>query len=352
MKRYLWLCLLVALALVGGARVRAASALTVRITTNPPVQAIIPDETFTTTTLDLRDAEGNPIEGLVWLHLAAPQPPRLLGTDFPYVEGSQLLDIPALAQNGRVEVGLVYPIRGAYTFDVEAQLPNGDRQHARATLTIGENPAERRNFLALLGGLLGVGLAAGLLIGRSAPRLLVLAACALLAGLWSAPVAAHGGEHETPPAENEWSYETPTFRIEGAFDATEAVVGTPFGFHLNVIPLNNQPLPAGRILVEAIHTEDETPIYRFTMPLQAGHTHAAMHLFDGAPHRLRFTVLYDETGESFTDETILPVRGVSPPFWVKVRALLILLTPLLAGMLAGYGLARRTQRRLLAGAHV
>jgi len=115
MVRIRWFVLVLALGVVSlwGMRVQAA-ALDVRLTTNPPVQAILPDETFATTTLEVRDENGVPLDGLVWVHLRTPPAPRLLGTDFPYVEDTLLLDIPAQARDGRIELGLVYPIRGTY----------------------------------------------------------------------------------------------------------------------------------------------------------------------------------------------------------------------------------------------
>jgi len=100
---------------------------------------------------------------------------------------------------------------------------------------------------------------------------------------------------------------------------------------------------------EAIHAEDEIPIYRFTIPLQEGSVPAAIHFFDGAPHDLRYTVVVGD--EEATHTMRLPVEGFSPPLWVKLRALAILLMPLLVGMLLGYVLARRTHRRRVVGAY-
>lgn len=352
MVRIRWFILVVALGVsLWGLRAQAAS-LDLRLTTNPPVQAILPDETFATTTIEVRDENGDPLNGLVWVHLRTPPAPRLLGTDFPYVEDTLLLDIPAQARDGRIELGLVYPIRGTYTFDIEAPMPDGGVRTARATLTIQENPAEVRNFVMLLGVLFGVGLLAGAFIGWNAPRPLVLTGALLGAVVLSvAPVSAHGGDHETAPAQAAWTLETATLRLDGTFSATEAEVGTPLTLVLHATPLTDTPLPAGYLLVEAIHAEDEKPMYRLIMPVQPGEYPAAIHLFDGAPHHLRFTLVDEAAGETATYETVMPVRGLAPPLWVKMRALFILLTPVLAGLLLGYGLTQRTTARRLAGAH-
>ena len=59
--------------------------------------------------------DGTPIEnGWVQIRLDAPPPGRFFSTDFPFVEGSQLLDMRLPLRQGRVHWDYLFPIRGQY----------------------------------------------------------------------------------------------------------------------------------------------------------------------------------------------------------------------------------------------
>ena len=155
---------------------------TVQLTTEPPISQILPFEAEAATPLGSNrvqspvrlmlsavDAAGKPLENAkVNLQILTPTPNPLLHTDFPIVEGTELLNVEARAQEGKLQVQQILPIRGKYQLVVNVMPLVADAfTPIRQTLTlpVSENPLKFRYFTIVAVILLVVGLGGGLVIG-------------------------------------------------------------------------------------------------------------------------------------------------------------------------------------------
>src|SRR5262245_12357316 len=91
-------------------------------------------------TLLVTRADGKPVaNGSIAIRLEAPLPHWFFSTDFPLVEGSQLLDMTVPLREGRAEWKYLFPIRGQYRLSVEFAAPDGGKVNKTFPLTIREN---------------------------------------------------------------------------------------------------------------------------------------------------------------------------------------------------------------------
>ena len=341
------LLLLIALAAWAVLSTGAAPAVRVEVLTDPPADAIIPDDTLVETRLRVLDAAGQPIRGAhVALRLEVPPRPKLLNTDFPYVEGTTLLDLETVAPEGEVRFAAIYPIRGTYRFETRVTLPDGTTAEATPTLHIRENPAEVRNFLVLVALLFAFGLVSGWVIGRGRQATLA-AGLLLLLALSPGTVLAHdpneGGEGHAEPIT--------VSQAEGPLRAALSVtpgrgaVGTLNTIEARLTNPDGTPT-AGEVTLEAWHLEDEVTVYRFDLPVGAdGVARLKVQFFDGAAHELRLTARTAD-GRQVTLRTPIEVEGFSPPLWLKLRVLALLLGVVAVGLILGFWLGSRPARQV------
>lgn len=330
----------------------SSSALKLEITTSPEVKQIIPDQTLARTTVRLLDEKGEPIrDARVRIHVDNPARARLWNTDFPWVEGTPLLELDTWTTDGTVTWEMMYPIRGRYTFEVTAILPDGREMSGKGTLKLRENPAEVRNFLILVVLLISVGLGSGYWIGRGQYTHTTSVALGLaLTFLTFTPVAwAHG----SPPQDSAVRTEDVQLSAqEGEKTANVTLspgtgrVGTMNTVRVQVQDSAGNPLPA-QVTVEAWHLEDEYTVYRFNLNIPDGETTLRMQFFDGAPHDLRFFITTAD-GTSFKLNTPIDVVGLAPPLYIKLRVLGFLLLPVLLGLVGGIWWGRRPRKNPLA----
>ena len=89
--------------------------------TVPPLAEVRPFSEAVTMIVSVTRRDGTLLEnGWVQVRLDAPPHGRFFSTDFPFVEGSQLLDMRLPIHHGRVRWQYVFPIRGQYRMIVGA----------------------------------------------------------------------------------------------------------------------------------------------------------------------------------------------------------------------------------------
>lgn len=337
----LLLALLVVAWVLRAPRGQAAPDLTVEIQTEPAASAIVPDETLVQTRLGVLDASGQPVPGVrIALHLDAPPRPKILNTDFPYVEGTSLLDFAADAPSGEVQFATIYPIRGTYTFKTLVTLPDGTTFDAAPTLSVAENPAEVRHFLILLAMLLGFGFLSGLIIGRGHRA---ASALALFSVLWLVPSAtfAHGPDEHNAAGAGPITVST----TDGPLLATLTVapgsgqVGTLNSLEVRLANPDGSPVD-GEVTLQAWHLEDDRPMYAFNLPVRDGEARLQLQFFDGAEHDIRLEARTDD-GRSATLHAPIEVQAFSPPLWLKVRVVGLLVGVVALGLIVGLWLGVR-----------
>lgn len=360
---------------------------TVRLTTHPPINQILPFEAEAATPLgsdrvqspvrlilSAVDATGKPLENaLVHLQILTPAQNIWFPTDFPIVEGTELLDVEAIAPQGELQVEQMLPIRGNYQLLVNVTpTVAGAFTPFRQTITlpVAENPLKYRYFGILAAILLLVGLGGGLVLGGKqqiqlgeiAParvRLLLsgvtmVAIATLIAVNISAEFAeagSHSHEHEHHQSE---IAEVPAMRQSQGLElrlsaGDRATVGQPITSAVSVIDLKTSQ-PATDVLLNVTTTQLEDNWVSFayqTLPNARGQLAWQEQFFDGAPHKIAVEVSPQPNAtcqfQPFQVAQEIEVEGVAPPLAIRLIVLFYFTGIVVLGLLVGLWL--RSRRR-------
>lgn len=117
-----------------------------------PLEQAVPDKNLVQVDVPVKGAEGTPVR----VKLFAPPAHFFPSTDFPVVEGTQLLDGTFMIHDGKVSFQYLFPIRGTYRLVIE-----GMGAKRLIELDIEENPDEIRNAVVLISGLIVFGFLCG-----------------------------------------------------------------------------------------------------------------------------------------------------------------------------------------------
>jgi hypothetical protein len=150
-----------------------AAGPTVTFSTEPSPDQIIPDATLSTVKIAVLDEQGSPIPNVnVGFNLTAPASGLFFSSDFPIVEGTNLMKYELVAADGVLEFEYLWPIRGSYEIVMSAS-PT-DRSSVQfepitesRTFSLSENPDELTNVIIFVAVLAVFGLVSGLVLGRS-----------------------------------------------------------------------------------------------------------------------------------------------------------------------------------------
>jgi hypothetical protein len=332
----------------------------VKLSTDPPIAQLAPfeaeSETYdspATLTLQAVDAAGQPLANAK-IHLKILTPPKTpwLTTDFPIVEGTTLLELDAIAPEGKVQLQPMLPIRGTYQLQVEVnpQVANAFTPFQNTlTLSIPENWVKYQNFAILVTVLLAVGLGGGWIIGgqqRIHPgeippqqvRLLLsgvtlIAIAALLYVNVSAEIAqselAMPMSHRTDPAprsDNPAIQQHQGLKMQISGDA-HAVVGEPAKWQVRVINAQTQqPVSDVQLNITATQLENHWIALNYvSSPDASGQIIWQQQFFDGAPHKVEAEVApLPNSARQFKPFKVaqtIEVEGVAPPLQVRLITL-------------------------------
>ncbi len=348
----------------------------VRLITEPPISQILPFEAEATKpqspvqlTLQAVDAVGKPLENAK-IHLQILTPPKnfWFPTDFPIVEGTELLNIEAVAPQGELQIQQMLPIRGNYQLlvDVSPIVANAFTPIQQTlSLSVPENWVKYRNFGILAVILLIVGLGGGLVLGGKqqiqpgeiAPqrvRLLlsgaiIVAIASLLIINISAEVAeshTHTHEHQSQTLEAAvGSSQGVQARISGDVEAT---VGQPATLTVQVIDTTtNQPATDVIVNIKATQSEHEWVAFAYQGATDAeGKLTWEQQFFDGAPHKIEVDVSpQPEAIQQFSPLKVakqIQVEGVAPPLQGRLIVLAYFTSLIVLGLIIGLSLRRRS----------
>ncbi len=149
----------------------------IQLTTSPPVGQFYPFEAEATKpqsptllTLTARNSAGELLaNSLFKVQIFTPPNTPFFSTDFPVVEGTKLLELNAIAPEGKVQLQQMLPIRGKYKLLVNVT-PITANQFSpieqTLILDVPENPVKYRNYSILLVVLLAVGIGGGWIMGK------------------------------------------------------------------------------------------------------------------------------------------------------------------------------------------
>jgi hypothetical protein len=330
---------------------QSQSELAVILETTPAAGLIGPDETLTQTTLRVVDRNGQAVaNAYLKLHLDAPPGNAFISTDFPVVEDTPLFEYEGSLPEGVLAFDFIYPIRGAYRFQVEAGRNAATPVFADTlTLTLTENRNEVINFAVLASLLLGLGIVAGFIIGRGAgARQMAVTGLSMGLGLGligglTAPAQAHGGGDvsTTEP----FTEQSTQGDLSLAYTMTPGAgrVGTLNRLNFAVTDLAGHPIPDTTFDITFWHIEDDKPVFATSLAAPEGETAFEFQFFDGAEHEIRVTA-HNAAG-SVNLSKVIEVEALSPPLPVKLKTTFYLVLIVLVGIIIGLRLQLNQVRR-------
>ncbi len=341
----------------------------VLLTTNPPLEHIIPfeaeaqrEQSPVTLTLQAIDAAGKPLQNaLIRLQILTPPTNPLLTTDFPIVEGTKLLQMQAVAPAGKLEIQQMLPIRGNYQLRVNVSplVANAFAPYEQTlNLNVRENPVKYKYFAVVAAILLSVGLLGGWVIGGQeqlrqgeiAPQsvrlllsgLTVIAIVTLLFINISAEVAeAHGSGHNSgteviaPSVQKSQGVEV---QLEGDKNAT---VGKLANLALQVKDTaTGQPIKDVALHVKAIALEHGLTVFTYKGVADSeGKLTWQEQFFDGSPHKVEVEASpLSGSKRQFTPVKVaqsVEVKGIAPPMSVRLLGLFYFTAFVGIGMVIG-----------------
>ncbi|BAZ67894.1 MAG: hypothetical protein KME28_24490 [Pelatocladus maniniholoensis HA4357-MV3] len=343
---------------------------TIRLTTEPPVNQILPFEAEASSPqspvklkLQAVDGAGKPLEqAKINLKILTPSKNPWFTTDFPIVEGTKLLEMTANAPKGELQWQQMLPIRGKYHFQVNVT-PNVANAfnpiEQTLTLSVAENWVKFRNFGILAVILLVVGFGGGWVIGGQqkiqpgeiAPervRLLlsvamIVAIIAMLVINLSAKVAHSHTIQHTPSISDSGIVQQGGLQAQILGDKS-ATVGQTATLGVKVIDQKTNQ-PAKDILLNIKTTQLENGWTAFSykaIPDTTGQFTWQQQFFDGAPHKLEIEISsLTNAVRQFSPlrlEREIEVEGVAPPLITRFIALSYMTVIVIFGVLIGLGL--------------
>lgn len=330
------------LALFGVAPAQSQGDLSVKLETNPAAGQIGPDNTFVRTTLTVVDASGQAVSNAyLKLHLDSPPGNPIISTDFPIVEDTPLINYEGILPNGVLEFESIYPIRGQYSFEVEAGRDATALSFKDTlNLSINENSNEVMNGIIFIASLLVLGLVAGIIIGNGARARRMAAAgvilLVLVGGLisGSASVArAHSGDEVSAVEPFTESVTNGDLTLTYAMNPGAGKVGTLNTLTFEATNNNGVLVPDTTFEVKFWHIEDDKPVFATKLYAPAGQTQLDFQFFDGAEHEVRL-VASNAIG-TVDLAKVVDVEGIDPPMPVKIKTTIYLVLVTFVGILIG-----------------
>lgn len=348
----------------------------VHLITNPPSSQILPFEAEATApqspvelTLQAVDAAGKRLENAK-IHLQILTPPKniFFPTDFPIVEGTELLNIEAIAPTGELQLQQMLPIRGKYQLlvNVTPIIANAFTPiQQKLTLSVPENWVKYRNFGILAVTLLIVGLLGGLVLGGQQKlqpgevvpervRLLLSGAIVIaIASLVIINISAEVAESHTNHGHQQQSQTLePAIKLSQGVEArivgdVEATVGQPANLAVQVIDTQtNQPVTDVVFNIKATQAENQWVAFAYQGATDSnGKLTWKQQFFDGAPHKIEVEISPSpQSQRQFSPLKItkpIEVEGVAPPMSLRLIVLAYFTSFILMGLLLGLQLRKK-----------
>jgi hypothetical protein len=313
--------------------------------------------------LEAQDSQGKALSRVrMQIKMMTPEPNPWISTDFPLVEGTELLSLEVPAAQGVVEFEQMLPIRGTYRLAVNV-LPMDDAVATPLiekvlTVNVPENPVKFRNFAILAGICTLVGAVGGFFIGQpqgsaeesrshlgipDPVRLLLmgLTLTAIAALIFINVSAEFQGGHSSmvgmaPPTKTPLMAQDKeqVLNLDGA---KEARVGTAESFQAKLSNRRTgQEIPSA-FEISVFNTEKNWKLFSIATPI-ANHMRWKQQFFDGSGHRLEVRTPRYGKQPALTTKRSVSVEGVAPPVWVRLKALAYLTGCVALGLFGTMGL--------------
>jgi len=343
---------------------------TIQLQTEPPLEQVIADDTVVKFKLQAVDTSQKPLfDANIRVRILTPARNPWFTSDFPIVEGTELLSFEAIAPQGNLEFEQVLPIRGDYHMEVAVtpRVTGAFKEFEQSLgLKVSENTVKYRNLAILAVILLVVGFSSGWILGGDqivredeiAPQpvrmLLSGTIIVAIAVLLLVNLSAEMGSHHTEAGEVTSS--TPAIINERGMQVelsgdTQAVVGKLATQTVKVTNSSTgEPVTDVRVGVQSIALESGTMMFAYQgVPDITGKLTWSEQFFDGAPHQVtaRVTPL-ESASRQFKPLQVsqsIEVEAIAPPLFVRFISLSYFTLIFVVGLIAGFG--RRRQRKIV-----
>ncbi|MBW4663966.1 MAG: hypothetical protein KME01_07165 [Chroococcus sp. CMT-3BRIN-NPC107] len=337
----------------------------IQLTTNPPVGQFYPFEAEATTpqsptllTLTARNPAGELLANSVFkVQIFTPPSTPFLATDFPVVEGTKLLELSAIAPEGKLQLQQMLPIRGKYKLAVNVS-PIVANQFSpieqTLTLEVVENPVKYRNYAILIVVLLAVGIGGGWVMGKqSLPQrgeiaparvrlllsgaVLIAIACLVVVNVSAEVSNSHAHTHQSPVEAAAINDSQLKIQISGDKYAT---VGKLANLQVEAVdPKTNQPVTDVVFKLKTTQLENNWIAFAYQgIPDNMGKLKWQQQFFDGAPHLLEVEVISNSANSQFkpvaaTEE--IEVAAVATPILIRLISFSYLIGTVIIGLAIG-----------------
>ena len=344
------------------------SQSTVKIQTEPPLENIVPDETVVKFQIQaLGTAEQSLPNANIQVRILTPAPNPWFTSDFPIVEGTELLNLEAIAPQGNLEFEQVLPIRGNYNLQVVVTPQvTGQFEPFEESLSfrVPENSVKYRNLAILAVILLIAGFGSGWVLGADrvtgedeiAPQpvrmllsgITIVAIAVLLVVNLSAEVAASNVETGEVSASLPAVANNQEVRVELLGDR-QAVVGNLATQAVKITSAaTGEPIQDVGVSLQSVALESDALMFAYQgTPDATGKLTWQEQFFDGAPHSVTATVApLANSSRSFTPLEVsqeIEVVGIAPPLSVRFISLFYFTSIFAIGLIAGFLGKRNTQ---------
>jgi hypothetical protein len=299
--------------------------------TSPPAEYLRPFYDPGTLSLLVTAADGKPIaQGWAEIRIEAPKPGRFFSTDFPVVEGSQLIEMRLPLRRGRTEWKYLFPIRGEYRLTVDVVTDEGKKASKVFPLYIKENKS-KWYFLGLFTfGLFALGLVAGRIFTQAASPAKTKVAGWLLLGMSCLVL---------PDALA--AQETETQKYFGWMEIDPATVGKPTRVHWRLEGGGGVERPGPLLTLTITHLEKGKLVFSAERLAVARDFSMNFQFADGAEYRV--TAIAELPGrQPIRTERYISASGVEPAATAMVPAIGFFLAVIAAGLGVGR-LSRRAR---------
>lgn len=334
---------------------------TVQLQTEPSLEAVIVDDTVVKFKLQALDTDQKFLsDAKIDIRLLMPSPTPWLTSDFPIIEGTELLHLGAISPQGSLEFEKVLPIRGNYRLEVAVNPEvEGSFQPFKESIVIKipESAVRYRNLAILATILLISGVGSGWILGGDqiinegeiAPhpvRLLlsgmtVIAIIALLFVNFSAEMATATAEINEVAEVSPAIAQNKGIQI-GLSGDSQAVVGELASQTVTVTDLlTGEPIANIPISVQSVAIESDAVMFTYQGTSDSmGKLTWQEQFFDGAPHRVTATVLpvgkESDSASTLQVSQDIEVSAIAPPLFVRFISLFYLTLIFVVGLVGGF----------------
>jgi hypothetical protein len=312
----------------------SARELGVQFKTLPALDQLRPFSETATIIVSVTNSGGTPIEeGRVQIRLDAPKPDRFFSTDFPFVEGSRLLEMQLPIQDGKVQWQYLFPIRGEYLMAVEAANAPDRKTATIFRMAVREN--ERKwIFLGLFTlGLFFLGFVAGRLFTSS--KLVTKDNIAFWVLLFFFGVISLG---------EECSAEVNTGKYAARLEISDPRVGKLSRIRWNLIGLKEAERRLVNLNLRITHLEKGKTVFALEKLAVTKEFSLNFQFTDGDQYRIEAIAELDGQELTHSQETI-SVSGIEPPPSASIPAIAFFLTVISLGLGTGRWSRRRQLRQ-------